>query len=201
MRYRCSRGIVLATGAVTTGMSAASSYYIAHTKPNEKPLEFSESTRGHVRRIHKISGQAVTVSSKTTAMIGECVDRAVGYLAGGSDQKSPSRPTTPTPSASTSRFSFFTSRPSSPAPPLGAVSSPPLPPRDANTRYLSPQPQPQPGTITPGNANAPPPLPPRPPLKNRILLSTDLLLTTIENSAKHLVEHGSTKLSEALGHK
>ena len=174
-------------------MSAASSYYIAHSKPNEKPLEFSESTRGHVRRIHNISGQAVTVTSKTTALIGECIDRAVGYIAGGSGPKSASRPTTPTPATQTS---YFSSLPSSPVPQSGASSPPALPPRNLNNRYLSPSPQ----SGSPGGAT-PPPLPPRPPLKNRILLSTDLLLTTLESSAKHLVEQGSTKLSEALGHK
>lgn len=172
-------------------MTAASSYYIANTKPDEKPLEFSESTRGHVRRIHKISGQAVTVSSKTTALIGDCIDRAVGYLAGGSGRKSASRP--PTPGLTSKAASLFSSRPSSPVP---SSSAPAIPPRDPNVRYLSP---PLPSGAAGGPT--PPPLPPRPPLKNRILLSTDLLLTTLESSAKHLAEHGSTKLSEALGHK
>lgn len=179
--------MVFATGAVTTGISAASSYYIAHTKPNEKPLEFSESTRGHIRRVHKISGQAVSVSSKTTALIGECIDRAVGYLSGSSGRRSASRPPSPSPVTAAHGSSRSPSPMSPPSPPV-------LPPRNLNS-YLTPPPR----TVADGSTS--PPLPPRPRLRNRVLLSTDLLLTTLENSAKHLVDHGSTKLGEALGHK
>ncbi|CAE6533955.1 unnamed protein product [Rhizoctonia solani] len=51
---------------------------------------------------------------------------------------------------------------------------------------------------TPG---APPP-PPRPPrLLNRILISTDLLLTTLEQSATQLVSHGTDAASKVAGHR
>ena len=156
-------------------MSAASSFYISHSTPNPEPLVFSEQTRGRVRRVHKISGKAVQVSAKTTNLIHEAIERAVGYVAGSG--KSKSRPTTPVPGANPSASAprgYFSPAPGSLAPPGSSLG-------------------PAPG--------APPPLPPRPPLKNRILLSTDMLLTTMENSTKHLIEHGSQKLSDALGHK
>lgn len=154
-------------------MSYASSYYIAHSKPNPEPLVFSEQTRGRVRRVHKISGQAVTVTAKTTGLIHEAIQRAVGYVAGSGKGKS--RPTTPVPGVG----------PSTP----GTYRSP------AQGSLAPPGASPGPAT------NVPPPLPPRVPLKNRILLSTDLLITTVENSAKQIIEHGSQRLSEALGHK
>ena len=48
---------------------------------------------------------------------------------------------------------------------------------------------------------APPP-PPRPPrLLNRILISTDLLLTTLEQSANQLVSHGTDAASQVAGHR
>ncbi|CEL54491.1 hypothetical protein RSOLAG1IB_07094 [Rhizoctonia solani AG-1 IB] len=48
---------------------------------------------------------------------------------------------------------------------------------------------------------APPP-PPRPPrLLNRILISTDLILTTLEQSAGQLVSHGTDAASKVAGHR
>ncbi|CAE6454585.1 unnamed protein product [Rhizoctonia solani] len=48
---------------------------------------------------------------------------------------------------------------------------------------------------------APPP-PPRPPrLLNRILISTDLILTTLEQSAGQLVSHGTDAASRVAGHR
>ncbi|KAJ1309391.1 hypothetical protein OPQ81_006168 [Rhizoctonia solani] len=48
---------------------------------------------------------------------------------------------------------------------------------------------------------APPP-PPRPPrLLNRILISTDMLLTTLEQSATQLVSHGTEAASKVAGHR
>lgn len=38
-------------------------------------------------------------------------------------------------------------------------------------------------------------------LTTRLLMSTDMLLTTVENSTKELIEHGTTRVSEAMGHK
>ncbi|CUA71921.1 hypothetical protein RSOLAG22IIIB_09926 [Rhizoctonia solani] len=48
-------------------------------------------------------------------------------------------------------------------------------------------------------APSPPPRPPR--LLNRILISTDLLLTTLEQSATQLVSHGTDAASKVAGHR
>ncbi|KAG8912641.1 hypothetical protein FRC01_004973 [Tulasnella sp. 417] len=53
----------------------------------------------------------------------------------------------------------------------------------------------------PGAAGTPPPLPPRRRMLNRVLMSTDLILTTLENSAHTLVAETTTNLSTSLGHK
>jgi spartin len=63
---------------------------------------------------------------------------------------------------------------------------PPLPPRPGEKTNA---------TQYPG----PPPKPPR--LLNRILISTDLLLSTLEQSATQLVEGSTDSLARGLGHK
>ncbi|KAH8114176.1 senescence-associated protein-domain-containing protein [Phellopilus nigrolimitatus] len=141
-----SRGLVFATNTLTTGFGAASSYYVAHSTPAAKPLVFSESTRGHVRRAHMVSGKAVTVTAKTTALIHEALEYAVRYASGSDKGK-----------GKENQQSVVRTAPGAPPPPL--------------------------------------------PLRNRIFLSTDMLLTTVENSAKQLIEHGTLRTSEALGHK
>ena len=56
------------------------------------------------------------------------------------------------------------------------------------------------GSLPPGST--PPGTPPRPPrLLNRLLISTDLLLTTLEQSANQLVTHGTDAAATVAGHK
>lgn len=54
------------------------------------------------------------------------------------------------------------------------------------------------GTSTP---NQPPPLPPRKRILNRLLMSTNLILTTIENCGQQLIVHTTDNLATGLGHK
>ena len=49
-----------------------SSSYIKNTVPNAQPMEFSDTTRNNLRRIHNISGMAVRVTATTTGMIHTC---------------------------------------------------------------------------------------------------------------------------------
>ena len=140
MKASSSRGIVLATSVVTTGMRTASGMYISHSKPRPEPIVFSERTNRNVQRLHGFSGKAVEVTAKTTALIHEAIGEAVDYAAG---DKGKGR--------------------------LNARAE------DTSKDKLS--------------------------LKTRLLMSTDMLLTTVENSAKELIEHGTTRMSEAMGHK
>ncbi|KAF8602793.1 hypothetical protein BDV93DRAFT_474193 [Ceratobasidium sp. AG-I] len=56
------------------------------------------------------------------------------------------------------------------------------------------------GPLPPGST--PPATPPRPPrLLNRLLISTDLLLTTLEHSAGQLVTHGTEAAATVAGHR
>ncbi|KIO28151.1 hypothetical protein M407DRAFT_243121 [Tulasnella calospora MUT 4182] len=168
-----SRGIVFATDMLGKGMGMASEYYVKNTTPNAQPMVFSESTKQNIKRIHGISGQAVKVSTRTTGMIHSLIDKAADRVTG-------SKPKTPHPSAAY-------------AP---GATPPPLPPRGGP---VARGPSPMPGP--PGAAGTPPPLPPRKRMLNRLLMSTDLILTTLENSAHTLVATTTTNLSSSLGHK
>jgi len=166
---------------------AFSSSYVSKTIPNEKPLEFSGSTRTAIRRVHHISGVAVKVTAKTTAkttvLINQAVESAMHRLSGSPNStKMQSGRANSTP-AWAYRYQ-----------PRLDVSGPPLPSRTpegaldvspsaalsghfSSFHFLGQR------TNTSSNPSVP-----SPPL-NRVLLSTDLLLTTLESSGKHLLEH------------
>jgi len=133
----------------------ASSYYVSHTTPKPEPMVFTETTRNNLRRVHKVSGQAVRVTSATTGMIHKFIDKTVD------------RVSTPRPSSQQT--------PASP-------STPGLLPYGQSPGRSSPAPK------------------PKTRLLNRLLMSTDLILTTLENSAQTLVAHTTESLAASLGH-
>lgn len=120
-----------------------------------------------MRRLHKVSGAAVTVSSKTVGAILETLDYVVDKLSGPS----------------------YTG-------PHGTKHASQLAPTPLHSRgdwHLQ--------TI-PGGPGGAPPLPPRKPrLSNRLLASTDLLLTTLEHSAQEVIETGTNAISASLAHR
>ena len=113
------------------------------------------------------------VTSKTTGMIHKAVEKLADRVSG----RGPS---------------------SSYAPALPSRNHDGLSPSNFTPPYSGP-PSPQPTLYAP----PPPPLPPRkkPAVINRLLASTDLLLTTIEHSALHLISNGTQNASRAMGHR
>ncbi|KZV83483.1 hypothetical protein EXIGLDRAFT_656021 [Exidia glandulosa HHB12029] len=86
------------------------------------------------------------------------------------------------------------SRPATPA----REFPPPLPPRSGKSAPTTPIEGPGHG----GQLGVPPPLPARKPrLLTSILMSTDLILTTLEQSGKHLLTAGTQALSGSMGHR
>ncbi|KAG8898542.1 hypothetical protein FRB99_007373 [Tulasnella sp. 403] len=69
-----SRGLILATDMIGKGMGIAADYYVKNTTPNAEPMDFSETSKDKMRRIHNISGKAVQVSAKTARLIHGLVD-------------------------------------------------------------------------------------------------------------------------------
>lgn len=149
----------------------ATKYYVSHAEPNKEPIVFSETTRTNVKRVHNISGKAVKVTSATTALIHTAVEKLADRVAG--------RDNAPSSHTKGATSPYLSRSPGGGASPATSFSN------------------------IPQHGGPPPPLPPRkkPGLLNRLLTSTDLLLTTVESSAYHLISHGTNSLSTALGHK
>ena len=166
----------------------------------------SEKTRKGLSSVHAMSGQAVKVSKKTIGLIDNMIRRAMGanpkrtkYFSRGVPASGPSGKSLATgppfpprsPSPSPSSYSTLAPPPYSPS---GEKSSS-LAPGSAFPPRRSPSP-------------APPPLPPRsgetqPRLttKDHILISADLILSTIDHSARRMLDTGTEEIGKVVGHK
>ncbi|KAL0573898.1 hypothetical protein V5O48_008046 [Marasmius crinis-equi] len=226
-----SQGITGGTNLLVRVITSASSYYIARSTPStstpaspvidksnpsyiseksspnaqqqqpagqqppSRAVMFltSERTRKGLTKVHAVSGQAATLSSKTIAFIDDVISRAVG---GGSKGKG--KPDLPARRGLAAAFSSTSSSSSSLAPPpyssnpnlsVNPDAKPPLPPR-------APSPTPSPV------GGAAPPLPPRKlGTKARIVLSADLILSTIEESTKKIINISADRADAMIRHK
>ncbi|KAI0303527.1 hypothetical protein B0F90DRAFT_1809704 [Multifurca ochricompacta] len=196
------------TTLLTSAMTSASNYYIAHstpsphatgttsptpgTGPSTPPaaappsrtllLLQSSATRKHLTRIHAVSGGAVKLSNKTAAAVESLIQRAVGTDKG----KGRAPPlTVPTP-----QLASLISQ----SPPTSSITKPPLPPR---SRGPSPTPP-------PAYSLDKPPLPPRhdkSPSSSRApspLLQSKLPITTTTIPSHPLSTRTRVALSAAL---
>lgn len=78
---------------------------------------------------------------------------------------------------------------------------PPLPPRHSPSSSRAPSPQPSSHAQSPQSLTAPP-LPPRKlSTTKRVLLSADLILSTIDVSAKRVLDAGTSRVGAVVGHK
>ncbi|KII89312.1 hypothetical protein PLICRDRAFT_604154 [Plicaturopsis crispa FD-325 SS-3] len=207
-----TKGATLVSWAISSGtnllvssIGAASSYYIANSKPHDpstsassssapaKPpsraLVFmtSERTRKGLTGIHAVSGQAVSVSTKTMAAVDSMIKRAVGGKAKAgttSSQKPPlpRRSVTPTPTLPPPPYTEKPRLPPRAGSTLAPPTAPPLPPRSRST---TPEPGPSQKMGT----------------RERLILSADLIWTTLDDSTKQLLDVGSQKIGDAIGHK
>lgn len=187
--------------------------------PPPRALVFltSENARKGLSTVHTMSAQAATLSTKTVSLVDSMIKRAMGTtkkaqqfqpMHNGSPSLSP-RSTSPQPPPY-SKSHFLPSHPSSSThlaptstPPRPRSSSPslfpslypsdnkpPLPPRQ-----LSRSPSQQPSSAPPSS--------PRPPLKlhHRLLLSADLILSSLDSSMKQVVDVGGQNIGKAVEHK
>lgn len=156
--------------------------------PRPRALVFltSDTTRKNLGRVHAVSGEAVKVSAKTVGVIDTMIRRAIGagpkrdkkaFLRAGNQVS----PTTSTSSAGSTNSGGL-----APPPPYTATPGqvPALPAR------RSPSP-------------APPPLPSRERLstKDKLLISADLILSTIDHSTRQLLDTSTQQLGRVVVHK
>ena len=177
-------------------------------------------THATLSRAYAISGQAVRVSQKTVGVVESMIRRAVGGQDKPKTSSASLRPARPTPAASAPAVPVSSASSSSadvPPPPYSGPSTsqealdgkPPLPPRRGpppplppRSRSKSPAPPgtPQPPSQAPASSTAP--LPPPRPLKTheKLLLSANLVLATVDDSARRMLDVGSQQLTAVMGH-
>ncbi|EEB89340.1 hypothetical protein MPER_12571, partial [Moniliophthora perniciosa FA553] len=212
------------TNLLVRVISGASSYYISHSQPSPhhsstnlarsgdasgastppplppRALVFltSEKTRKNLAKVQTVSTQAAKVSGKTIAVIDDMISRAIN----GKDKQSKGKGTTSTLAAPVPQSGTSSGR-TSPAPPPYASqvnltasgdSKPPLPPRASGS------------TVPLNRSNSPNPAPPALPprklgFKGRIILSADLILSTIDESTKKLINVGADSATAIGQHK
>ncbi|KAJ7118870.1 hypothetical protein C8R44DRAFT_878405 [Mycena epipterygia] len=214
-----SHAISGSTTLLLTAISAGSSYYTSNSKPSApraastsgppplppRAVAFLSSarTRKGLAAVHSVSGQAVKVSAKTVEIIDGMIQQAVGSSKKGKAKASqatlspasgpPLPPRTPSPSLA-------------PPPPYtkSAGEKPPLPPR------REPSPSPSSSKLAPSLPPRKTPVDPAPAeerfaikltTKARILLSADLILSTLDNSTRRLFDSGTENLGAVVGHK
>ena len=219
----------MTTTLLVTTVTTASSYYISHSPaspyhsgtpasgipsggtPVPPPLPpralvflTSEKTQKGLSTVHAMSGQAVKVSTKTIGLIDSMIRRAMG--------------------AKSKRTKYFPQGvPASGPSGKSLATGPPLPPRSPSpSSYSTLVPPPyspygeKSGSLAPGSAfpprrspsPAPPPLPrrsgetqPRLTTKDHILISADLILSTIDHSARRMLDTGTEEIGKVVGHK
>ncbi|OJT13433.1 hypothetical protein TRAPUB_10031 [Trametes pubescens] len=175
-------------------------------------------THSALSSAYAVSGQAVRVSQKTVSVVESMIRRAVG----GKDKAkaaptlrrpqppATSAPPTPAPAVPTPSMSSLSL--SEPPPPYPGVSGgkPSLPPR-----HGPPPPLPPRSPLTAGEksastasvptvpctapADGPPPQPLR--THEKLVLSANLVLATVDDSLKRAVDVGSSQLTAVMGHK
>ncbi|KAG1729779.1 hypothetical protein EDB19DRAFT_105559 [Suillus lakei] len=202
----------------------SSSGSVASSPPPPPPRAIvfltSENARKGLSTVHTMSAQAATLSTKTVSLVDSMIKRAIGTkkkaqqsqaMHDGSPSLSP-RSTSPQPPPysrgspllpshqSSSTYlapgsSTLPVRPRSSSPslfpsPYPSDNKPPLPPRQSGR-----SPSPQPGSAPPSSL--------RPPLKlhHRLLLSADLILSSLDSSMKQFVDVGGQNLGRAVEHK
>lgn len=159
----------------------------------------SDRTRKNLRAVHAVSGQAVKVSAKTVKTIDNMIRRAMGARPKENRLRYNPAPTSSLSVASIShadlkpplppRPNFYTSSPDS-----GSPYAPPLPPRSFPLSPSAYQHQQQDSITT---------LPPQPRLTTtrRLLISADLILSTIDDSTRKLLDSGTINLGRIVHHK
>jgi spartin len=217
------------TKLLLTTMTSASSYYISYSKPHvpgssesgrtaapPRALVFltSKNTQKGLSTVHTLSAQAVTVSQKTISLLDQMIRRTMGSNRAVASPSYASVPPPPPPRSPVPGPSHDSPPPYRPANTANSL-KPPLPPRSVSSQpnwkassSMDTKPALPPrkdGSLSPQPLAWTPVQPPssRPPLKmrHRLLLSADLILSTMDSSLKQVVSVGGEALGRAVEHK
>ncbi|GJE87993.1 Senescence domain-containing protein [Phanerochaete sordida] len=192
-----SQAISGSTSLFVTGVTSASNYYIAHTKPGSPktpdasvpPSPSTSSTA--LAKAHALSGSARAATQKTSDMLGDMIVRAVG-----GNRKS----ATPSPAGSAPASAGGTPPNVSPQlqgpPPAYVVYTPRRRPQQPRVQSVQAAPESE-------KADEAEPEPPRGPpgIKDKLLMSANLIITTVDDSARRMFEVSTDRIGAVVGHK
>ncbi|KAE9401528.1 hypothetical protein BT96DRAFT_965005 [Gymnopus androsaceus JB14] len=205
-----SQGISQTTNLLVNVISSASTYYVSHYSPSpsrppssssgdpakspsqSKAVAFISSSRTQtgLTHAHALTAQAVKVSGKTLKVI----DGMILSLIGGSANK---KAVASSSAASSSVANLPPPPPYSSSPNPSTDAKPPLPPRSGSSKSVQDKPPPPPRS----EKLPAPPLPPRAlSQKAKLILSADLILSTLDQSAKQLIDVGGRSATRMVGH-
>ncbi|KAL0959199.1 hypothetical protein HGRIS_014478 [Hohenbuehelia grisea] len=202
------------TPAGTPGAGPTSAKSIPGTENSQPPpmpraLVFltSESTRKGLANVHAVTGQAVKVSTQTISVINDMIQRAMGSRPKGAGRLANAAAVA---NANAQSSGSATPPPAYLAPGAGGSEKPALPPRRSPSPVPptfqggappSLPPRTVQGAPEPASGSVPPPLPPRLSKKARLLLSADLILSTIDHEARRAMDVGTERIGAVVGHK
>lgn len=180
----CSQAISGSTSLLCTGITSASNYYISHsqpgtpkspTVPSRGPSPSPSTSPTALERVHTFSGKAAQASAKTADVVEGVIRRAMG----GKPKVSSPQPAYATPLVY-----------GGPPPPYAVYTPKPRPvPTPPVVLERLPSPEPEPG-------------PPKPvTTKLKLLMGANLILTSVDDSARRMFEIGSDRLGAVVGHK
>ncbi|PPQ97954.1 hypothetical protein CVT26_003103 [Gymnopilus dilepis] len=191
----------------------------------------SEKTRKGLATVHAMSGEAVKISSKTIGLIDKMIRRAMGAKSERQSRFGRGIPASGAPTPGGSASGSLSPAPVGPPPQLpprmpspfqtSAVPPPPYTPGNekapilgdqkapipapAPAPFMAPPLPPRSGPNTPAPApshtQAPPPLPPRLKTRDHILISADLILSTIDDSLRKVLDVSSEQVGRVVQHK
>ncbi|EKM56059.1 uncharacterized protein PHACADRAFT_122209 [Phanerochaete carnosa HHB-10118-sp] len=196
-----SQAISGSTSLLVTGITSASSFYIAHSKPGSPKIPPGDASpnpgltpsasSNALAKAHAFSGSARAVTQRTSDMIGDMITRAMGGK---------SKSTSPTPSNSAPASASSTPPYASPElqgpPPPYAVYTPKRRlqvTRGQSEKTVSESEEAE--EVEPETSKGPPGI------KDKLFMSANLIITTVDDSARRVFEVGTDSLGAVVGHK
>jgi len=197
-------GSVPVNGSMSTGPSASGTPPPLPPRPRFLVFLTSDKTRKGMAAVHTVSGEAVKMSSRTLNAIDTMIRRAMGlknrrtkYFAPESGHVGPGAASlaAPLPRLPPPYEAIEKSRTPSPQPRFEKG----IPPRPSPSPFAGPS-RSYPGSSTPTVSAT---LPHQPILtsKERILMSLDLILSTVDDSARKLLDTGPAAVGKIMAHK
>jgi spartin len=197
-----SQAISGSTSLFVTGITSASNYYISHTKPgtpqpppgstSPRPTLSPSTSSSALAMAHTVTDTARAATQRTSDMVGDMIARAMG----GKTKSVPSTPAASAPVSASSTPSYASPQPQGPPPPYTVYApkrKPQLPSRPQSEKTA---PECEKDEVVGSETLKGPPG-----VKDKLLMSANLIITTVDDSARRMFEVSADRLGAVVGHK